>query len=94
MTFNLTLNDFIEVNSDDPRNTRWLRRIPSLAVYDEDILEGYSHMAIPKLVPCWELWRCCGQGTNIKIILESFSPITGSVCARYDTTVFLIGALL
>jgi len=47
MTFNLTLNDFIEVNIDDPRNTRWLRRIPSLTVYDEDILEENSHMIMP-----------------------------------------------
>jgi hypothetical protein len=46
VTFNLTLNDFIEVNSDDPRNTRWLRRIPSLTVYD-DILEENSDMFIP-----------------------------------------------
>jgi hypothetical protein len=47
MTFNLTLDDFIEVNSDDPRNTRRLRRIQSLTVHDEDILEENSHMVIP-----------------------------------------------
>jgi hypothetical protein len=47
MTFNLTLDDFIEVNIDDPRNTRRLRPIPSLTVYYEDILEENSHMIIP-----------------------------------------------
>lgn len=47
MTFNLTLNDFIEVNSDDARNNRWHRRIPSLMVRDKDILEKNNHAFMP-----------------------------------------------